>query len=168
MNHIILIGFMGAGKTSVGKRLARHRGIGFTDTDDRIVESQKMPVSQIFADFGEPHFRRLETETLEELLQEKEQLVISVGGGLPMTPANQPLLQKLGTVVYLQAGVDTLMKRLRKDTTRPLLQGGDLRKKITDLMQAREATYEKVSDLKINTDGKGLAEIVLEISEKIS
>ena len=85
-----------------------------------------------------------------------------------MTEENQPLLKELGTVVYLQADVETLMERLKKDTSRPLLKGGDLRKKITDLMAARESTYEKVADIRIHTDHKAFSEIVLEISEKIS
>lgn len=168
MKHIIMIGFMGAGKTSVGKRLASHLKLNFTDTDELIVREQNMPVSQIFADFGEPYFRKLETKMLEKLLLSDERMVISVGGGLPMTPANQPLLKKLGTVVYLRAEVDTLMERLKKDTSRPLLKGGDLREKITGLMDSRAATYEKVADIQIHTDQKSFSEIVLEISEKIS
>ena len=168
MKHIIMIGFMGAGKTSVGKRLACHLKMEFKDTDDLIVQEQKMPVNQIFAEYGEPYFRRLETEILKKLLQTKTNMVISVGGGLPMTEENQPLLKELGTVVYLQADVETLMGRLKKDTSRPLLKGGDLRKKITDLMEARESAYEKVADVRSHTDKKAFSEIVLEISEKIS
>lgn len=168
MKHIIMIGFMGVGKTSVGKHLARHLGLKFTDTDDLIVQEQHMPVNQIFAEYGEPYFRKLETEMLRKLMQAEERMVISVGGGLPMTQANQPLLKELGTVVYLRADVDTLTERLKRDTSRPLLKGGNLRKKITGLMDARESTYEKVSDVQIHTDKKSFSEIVLEISEKIS
>ena len=168
MNHIIMIGFMGAGKTSVGKRLASHLKLKFADTDDLIVAEQNMTVNQIFAEQGEPYLRTLETEMVKKLIQAKERMVISVGGGLPMTPANQPLLKELGTVVYLRAGVDTLMERLKMDTSRPLLKGGDLREKITVLMAAREATYEQVSDIRIHTDKKSFPEIVLEICEKIS
>ncbi len=168
MKHIIMIGFMGAGKTSVGKHLARHLGLKFTDTDDLIVQEQHMPVNQIFAEQGEAYFRELETEMLKKLMQAEERMVISVGGGLPMTQANQPLLKELGTVVYLRADVDTLMERLKRDTSRPLLKGGNLREKITGLMDARESTYEKVADVQIHTDKKAFSEIVLEISEKIS
>ena len=168
MKHIILIGFMGAGKSSVGKRLASHLHLEFVDTDELIVRKQKRPVSEIFASEGEAFFRSLETETLKELLKKKERLVIAVGGGLPMTPANQPLLKQLGEVVYLKAEVDTLMERLKRDTSRPLLQGGDLRTKITGLMQQREATYEKIADFTIRTDHKAFSSLILEISEKIS
>lgn len=168
MKHIILIGFMGAGKTSVGRRLARHLELEFTDTDDMIVSEQGMPVNRIFSEYGEPYFRGLETKTLEKLLQEERQMVVSVGGGLPMTPANRPLLKQLGSVVYLSAEVDTLMERLKKDTSRPLLKGGNLREKITGLMNARAATYEEIADVCIHTDRKSFSEIVLEISEKIS
>lgn len=168
MKHIILIGFMGAGKSSVGKRLASHLHLEFVDTDELIVKKQKRPVSEIFASEGEAFFRSLETETLKELLKKEERLVIAVGGGLPMTPANQPLLKQLGEVVYLKAEVDTLMERLKRDTSRPLLQGGDLRTKITGLMQQREATYEKIADFTIWTDHKAFSALILEISEKIS
>ena len=85
-----------------------------------------------------------------------------------MTEKNQPLLKELGRVVYLQASVETLMERLKRDTSLPLLQGGDLRRKITELMSARESTYKKVADICIHTDEKTFSEIVLEISEKIS
>lgn len=168
MKHVILIGFMGAGKTSVGKRLASHLQLKFTDTDDLIVQEQNMPVSQIFEQYGEPYFRELETKMLRKLLLSKRRMVISVGGGLPMTEKNQPILKELGRVVYLQASVETLMERLKRDTSRPLLQGGDLRRKITELMSARESTYKKVADICIHTDEKTFSEIVLEISEKIS
>lgn len=168
MKHIIMIGFMGAGKTSVGKRLAGHLKLSFTDTDELIVREQHMPVSQIFAEYGEAYFRELETKMLEKLIHCDRRMVISVGGGLPMTPANQPLLKELGTVVYLRAEADTLMERLKRDTSRPLLKGGSLREKITSLMDARETTYEKVADIQIHTDQKTFSEIVLEISEKIS
>ncbi|HCT92143.1 MAG TPA: shikimate kinase [Lachnospiraceae bacterium] len=168
MNHIILIGFMGAGKTSLGRRLARARHLTFTDTDDRIVAKMGMPVTAIFDRYGEEYFRGLETKVLQELLGEKKRCVISVGGGLPMRGENQPYLKKLGRVIYLRAKVETLMGRLGRDNSRPMLRGGDLRTRIEELMAKRQDTYEKVADLIIDTDGKSFERLILEISEKIS
>ncbi|MCI8592288.1 MAG: shikimate kinase [Lachnospiraceae bacterium] len=168
MNHIILIGFMGAGKTTLGRRLARARHLVFTDTDDRIVAKMGMPVTAIFDKYGEERFRKLETEALRELLKEKKRCVISVGGGLPMRGENQPYLKKLGQVIYLRAEVETLMGRLGRDHSRPMLRGGDLRSRIEELMEKRQDTYEKVADVVIDTDGKGFERLILEISEKIS
>lgn len=168
MNHIILIGFMGAGKTTLGRRLARALRLTFTDTDDRIVARVGMPVTAIFDQYGEDYFRELETEMLQELLEEKERCVVSVGGGLPMREENQLYLKRLGLVVYLRAGVQTLMGRLGRDKSRPMLKGGDLRSKIEELMAIRQDTYEKTADLIIDTDGKDFERLILEISEKIS
>ncbi len=168
MNHIILIGFMGAGKTTLGRRLARALRLTFTDTDDCIVARVGMPVTAIFDQYGEDYFRELETEMLQELLEEKERCVVSVGGGLPMREENQFYLKRLGLVVYLRAGVQTLMGRLGRDKSRPMLKGGDLRSKIEELMAIRQDTYEKTADLIIDTDGKDFERLILEISEKIS
>lgn len=168
MNHIILIGFMGAGKTSLGRRLARALHLTFTDTDDRIVAKMGMPVTAIFDQYGEEYFRGLETEALKKLMKEKKRCVVSVGGGLPMRIENQSCLKKMGQVIYLRADVETLMKRLGGDHSRPMLRGGDLRGRIEALMAKRQDTYEKVADQVIDTDGKSFERLILEISEKIS
>lgn len=167
MNHIVLIGFMGAGKTTIGKKLARQLGVGFVDTDHLIEARTGKKISDIFQEQGESYFRSLETQTLRELLNETGQMVIAVGGGLPMQPENQPILKELGTVIFLEAGVDTLMRRLKNDTVRPKLQGGDLRERITTLMQERKETYLQVSDLCISTENRGFHGILREIEEKI-
>jgi len=163
MKHIVLIGFMGAGKTSVGKSLAYELKIPFVDMDDEIVKKAGMPITEIFAEYGEPHFRKIETDVLEELLDLKERHVISAGGGVPMREVNQPLLKQAGVVVYLKTDTEILVKRLQDDTTRPILHGGDLREKITVLQAKREPIYKKVSDFQVITDEKSLSEIVSEI-----
>ena len=91
MDHIILIGFMGAGKTAVGKRLARQMQLPFVDTDDWIEAQEGRSISDIFAEDGEAYFRTLETDALHRLLDSKERCVISVGGGLPVQPQNWPI-----------------------------------------------------------------------------
>lgn len=167
MKHIILIGFMGAGKTTVGKKLAKKLDVKFVDTDQLIEARTEKKISQIFQEQGEAYFRSLETQTLRELLKEPEQMVVAVGGGLPMQPENQPLLKELGTVIFLEAGVDALMKRLKNDTTRPKLQGGDLRERITTLMAERKETYLRVADFCVSTENRGFQGILEEIEEKI-
>lgn len=166
MNHIILIGFMGAGKTTIGKKLARKLEIPFVDTDEMVEEQTGRIISDIFAEDGEAYFRNLETEMLHQLLQKKERCIISVGGGLPMQPVNHPLLRELGSVVFLEAEVESLMKRLKGDTSRPKLQGGDLRERIVSLMEQRLSVYLKVADVRVTTDTQGFAQIVDEIIEK--
>ncbi len=167
MKHIILIGFMGAGKTTVGKKLAKKLGVKFVDTDHLIEVRTGKKISDIFQEQGEAYFRSLETQALRDLSKETEQMVVAVGGGLPMQPENRPLLKELGTVIFLEAGVDALMRRLKNDTVRPKLQGGDLRERITTLMAERKETYLQVADLRISTENKGFHGILKEIEEKI-
>lgn len=161
--NIILIGFMGAGKSSIGRRLAKHLGWRFADTDDMVETQTGRKINDIFAKEGEAFFRSLETQMLRQLLESKERCVIAVGGGLPMQPENQPLLKKLGTVVFLEADIETLMQRLSNDKTRPKLQGGDLRERITSLMAAREATYQALADANVSTVNKSYTSTIKEI-----
>lgn len=167
MNHIILIGFMGAGKTTVGRRLAKSLDREFIDTDQWIEAKTGRVISHIFAEDGEAFFRRLETEALKELEHRQEPCVIAVGGGLPMQPENRPILARMGTVVFLEADTDTLMGRLKNDTSRPKLQGGDLRQRILTLMGEREGVYQEVADLRVRTDQRSYREIVGEIEKRI-
>ena len=163
MNHIILIGFMGSGKRSVGKKLARAMELSFVDTDDLIEEQAHMKITDIFEEYGEEYFRDLETLTLRQLMDAQNRLVIAVGGGLPMRSENRNYLKQLGTVIYLKAEVDTLVERLQGDTSRPMLKGRDLQTKIRDLMQARGCVYQETADIDIVTDQKGYRRIVEEI-----
>lgn len=162
--NIILIGFMGSGKTSVGRRLAKKSGMEFLDTDWEIEKEQQCKISEIFNKQGEAAFRDMETDLLKRLLNRQNNAVISVGGGLPVQEQNQEYLKKLGTVIYLKASEESLWNRLKNDTTRPLLQGGNGREKIHKLMEQREAIYEKTADRIIETDGfdpDGVAEVIL-------
>ena len=166
MQHIVLIGFMGAGKTTIGKKLARKADREFIDTDEMIETQTGEKISDIFAVNGEAYFRKLETGVLRQLIEKQENCVIAVGGGLPMQPDNHPLLKQMGTVVYLQAETDTLVQRLKNDKSRPKLQGGNLRERIEALMNEREATYRKISNVSVVTDHRRYGEIVQEIMEK--
>lgn len=163
MNHVILIGFMGCGKSSVGKALADAMGIPFVDTDGMIEEQAGRKINDIFREDGEEYFRELETSVLKQLLSAQERKVIAVGGGLPVREINREYLKRLGTVVYLLAKVETLTGRLEGDDTRPMLRGGELKKRIETLMDARGELYGKAADVRVETDDKDFEQIVKEI-----
>lgn len=154
MNNIVLIGFMGCGKTTFGKWIAKHHGMDFIDTDYYIESVQKRSINEIFADQGEEYFRDLETQTIKKLAESVNNSVISVGGGLPVRECNRALLKKLGKVVFLDTSIDELEKRLSNDTRRPLLAGGKVRDKIEALMRARKDIYESTADCIITTDNQ--------------
>ena len=166
MNHIILIGFMGAGKTTIGKKLARKLEVQFVDTDEMVETQTGRKISDIFAEDGEAFFRNLETDMLHQLMQREARCVIAVGGGLPMQPVTRPLLKELGKVVFLEADIEALMQRLRGDTSRPKLQGGDLRERIETLMDQRLEVYLETADIRVSTDTQGFSQILQEIVEK--
>lgn len=163
--NIILIGFMGAGKTSVGDKLAGIFHKTLIDTDQMIEDIAGMTIAQIFKQHGETPFRQLETRVLKKLLEQAEQEVISVGGGLPMREENRVLLQRLGKVVYLKVKPETVLLRLMNDTVRPLLQGDDVQSKVYTLLAEREPVYREAAHLVIETDGKTMDEIAGEIMQ---
>lgn len=164
--HVIMTGFMGAGKTTVGKALAEKQKVPFLDTDQLIEEKAGMTISRIFEIQGEEAFRKMETSVLEDLLKRNDQTVISVGGGLPLRNENRELLRKLGTVVYLQVKPETVLERLKGDHTRPMLQGGDAGERVRSLLEYRTPLYQKAADLVVDVDDKtvsGIAEKIIEL-----
>ena len=153
MKSIVLIGFMGSGKTSVGARLSELTGARFVDTDELIVKNEKKNINDIFANVGEEGFRRIETTTLSGLAGlSGNGLVISTGGGIVTRPCNIPLLKKAGRVVFLRVTAKTVVRRLAGDTSRPLLRGDDPQKKVHDLMEKRKDMYEAAADITIDCD----------------
>lgn len=166
MRHIVLIGFMGSGKTKTGRLLAEELGYRFVDVDKKITAEMKMSVTDIFSRFGEVFFRALETKAIKELLQLEECAVISVGGGLPVQKQNHKYLKQLGAVIYLKGSVETLKKRLEGDRTRPLLEGADLEGKIRKMLAAREPVYEKLADVTVITGQQPMQQLVQEIVKK--
>ncbi len=159
-NHV-LIGFMGAGKTTVGKCLAKRLGANFQDTDKLIEREIGLTVSDIFEQFGEEHFRRLETALVSKLSSSLQNTVLSVGGGLPMKKENHSYLKKIGTVVYLEVSKETVVKRLAQDTTRPLLAGepSQVSDRIERLLQERGPIYAALADRVIAADTLSAEEI---------
>ena len=168
MHNIILIGFMGCGKSSIGRYLEKKKSYTLIDTDEYIEKQQGRSINDIFAVEGEEYFRNLETQCIRELIDKADNnLVIAVGGGLPMRSENQTLLKELGKVVYLRATENTLVDRLTGDSKRPLLKGGDLRTKISDLFAKREATYIELADAIVDTDNCSYEDVIKSIKEKL-
>ena len=163
--NIVLIGFMGSGKTSIGTKLGRAFSYEFLDSDAQIEEEQQKTINDIFAEQGETAFRDMETELLKRLTEKQEKFVLGTGGGMPMREENVALLKQIGLVVFLKAGQEELIKRLTNDTTRPLLAAGDIRDKVENLYAKRLPVYEAAADYILETDGKSFYEIIKEIEE---
>ncbi|MDF2539845.1 MAG: hypothetical protein K0S76_2866 [Herbinix sp.] len=165
-NHnIILIGFMGSGKTSVGELLAKRLSYQFKDTDQMIERKAGETINHIFQLKGEEYFRDMESSLLTELQSELHHAVLSTGGGLPLREQNARLLKKLGYVVYLKASKETTIKRLEGDTTRPLLRGEDLAHRVERMLNTRTPYYEKAAHKVVATDHKSIEDIVTIIME---
>ncbi|MDE7299237.1 MAG: shikimate kinase [Lachnospiraceae bacterium] len=165
MKNIILIGFMGCGKTSVGGKLARAFGFRFLDTDQLLEEEFGCTISEFFDREGEAEFRRRETQLLVRLKSEPEGIILSTGGGMPLQSENAELLRQLGTVFYLKASEEATLARLEGDTTRPLLAGPGREERIRRLMGERMPKYTAASDHIIETDGKSFYEIIHEVEK---
>lgn len=165
---LVLIGFMGAGKTSVGKELADLLGCALCDTDQETERRAGTAVSELFRLQGEEGFRNMETDTLRKLLEQTGGdggfAVISAGGGLVLREENRRLLKENAVCVYLKTSPEQVLRRLQGDTTRPLLQGGNVREKVEGLMADRGPVYEKAADITVNTDGRTPGEIAREIA----
>ena len=147
---VILVGFMGAGKTTVGRELARKMQCTHRDLDDLIVESAGQSIPEIFAARGDAGFRQLEHDTLVKALDNIE--ILSTGGGTPMQPANFDLLKAKKTpVVLLEANADTILKRIGRDANRPLVQELGT-SGLVALQQKRDPRYHELADLVIATD----------------
>ena len=164
--NIALIGFMGAGKTTISAALRDALGLTEAETDAVIVEKEGMPITQIFAEKGEPYFRAVETETVKAL-QEQTGLVISCGGGVAMRQENVDALRTGSRIVLLTAQPQTILARIGDSTDRPLLNGHMNVEYIAELMEVRRPKYEAAADITIATDGKSASQIVGEIVNTI-
>mgnify|MGYP000529713981 FL=1 len=165
--NIVLIGFMGAGKSTVSEYLSRKYNMDTVEMDQIIAEREKMSISDIFSVHGEEYFRDLETKLLIEM-QAKTNTVISCGGGVPMRERNVKEMKKNGCVVLLTATPETILERVKDNHDRPLLEGNKTVSYISELMEKRREKYEAAADLIIETDGKSAQEICEELVQKMT
>jgi len=166
IGNIYLVGFMGTGKSSVGRELARRKKWHFLDLDELIEIREKRRISDIFADKGEAYFRRVEKKALREISRQKN-FVIACGGGIVMDPENIRTMKETGTAVCLKADLDTILKRTSGFLHRPLLNVEDPRSRIELLLKFRSPYYAK-ADFSVETSRIGVAEVVLRIIKLLS
>ncbi len=150
--NLVLIGFMGSGKSSVGRELARRWGYRFIDTDAMIRHKYDLSIPDIFAKIGEPSFREAEYQALVRL-QGIGSTVIATGGGIVTQPRNLPLLRTLGPVVWLSADQTTIIDRVGKSTHRPMLDQANPEESVTRLLAERAPLYRQAAGLLIETSG---------------
>jgi shikimate kinase len=160
--NIFFIGLMGAGKTTVGKIIAKQLGKTFYDTDLVIEQRTGVKIPTIFEVEGEVGFRKRETAAIEELSQ-LENIVMATGGGAVIASENRELLKQNGYVIYLRANVHELWQRMRNDKHRPLLQNVDVRAKLEELYHARNPLYTETASLIIDTGHQPVSAIIQKI-----
>ena len=163
---IVLIGFMGAGKSSVGRTLSRITGLPRFDTDEMVAVRFGLTIPEIFAAHGEEKFREAETAALREL-SGKRQMIVVTGGGIVLRPENVALLQELGTIVYLLADEETLFTRISRRSTRPLLQTPNPRATLTELLAKRLPFYRDAADVEVDTSCLKHDEVARTILDRI-
>lgn len=164
--NILLIGFMGAGKSTVADYMKKAYSMDVVEMDQIIAERQGMSISEIFEKYGEEFFRDLETALLVEM-QSRKNVVISCGGGVPMRERNIKEMKKNGRVVLLTAKPETILERVKDDHNRPLLEGKKNVEYIAELMEKRREKYQAAADLIVETDGRTAEEICGEIIGKL-
>lgn len=171
---ISLTGFMGCGKSSVGRKLSALLSCSYIDLDAFIEEDAGRSIPEIFANDGEPAFRRMEAEGLKKViymgLEEERRFILSLGGGTVMTPECEQIVHEQTLCIYLRASVDTLVNHLEGESKgRPMISAASsLRERISELMSLRCATYERAAHIIIDTDGKSIEEICKEVISLIS
>lgn len=164
--NIFLVGLMGAGKTSVGKVLARRLNKTFYDADQEIERNTGVKIPLIFEIEGESGFRDRESKLLEDLVRRKN-IVLATGGGAVLSAQNRRLLADYGTVVYLRAAVNDLWQRTRHDKNRPLLQTEDPPAKLRELFEQRDPLYREIADIIIDTGNQSLSSLAHRIEQKL-
>lgn len=160
--NILLIGFMGTGKTTISKCLSKLLQMQEVDTDQLVVKKEGFSIPELFEKYGEPYFREAETSVLKELEMDKG-LIVSCGGGIVLKEENLASMRKQGKIVLLTATPETILDRVKEDTNRPILQGNMNVEFIESLLNKRKERYLEAADLIISTDGRSIEEICQEI-----
>lgn len=165
-NNIFLIGPMGAGKTTMGRQIAKRLHMDFADSDHAIEAHTGVDIPLIFEKEGEAGFRKRETAIIDELTQQKN-LVLATGGGAILAEENRRHLKQRGIVIYLQSDIRYLIERTRHDKNRPLLQTANPAARLRELMTLREPLYLQTADIIINTGQQSIRSVINTILDKI-
>lgn len=166
MRNIMLIGFMGTGKSTVAACMNREYGMEVVEMDEVIVSREKMSIPEIFKTYSEEYFRDLETELVMEL-KTQENKIVSCGGGVILRDKNVEEMKKAGVIVLLTASPETILSRVKDDDNRPLLQDNKNVEAIQKMLDARSTRYMAAADIIVSTDGKSASEICREIMNKV-
>lgn len=160
MASIVLIGFMGSGKTVVGQEIARRLGRPFVDTDAMVEDAAGMRVAEIFARFGEARFRALERDAIASVSMSGtvRDAVVATGGGAMLDPENRRRLKAIGPIVWLDADVESIVARVGGDTSRPLLRGADVAARVRALLEERESAYA-TADHRVDTSRRSVTAV---------
>ncbi len=164
--NIFLIGPMGAGKSAVGRQLAKLLHLSFVDSDDEIETRTGVDIPFIFEKEGEDGFRKREAKVIDDL-SAMESVILATGGGAVVDPQNRSRLGARGFVVYLYTTVDQQLARTQNGRERPMLANGDSRKILEDLMAVRDPLYREIADLTVETDGRKVKAVASEILERL-
>jgi shikimate kinase len=164
--NIFLIGPMGAGKSAVGRQIARMLHMSFMDSDDEIEARTGVDIPFIFEKEGEEGFRKREAKVIDDLSR-MDSIVLATGGGAIVDPQNRSHLGARGFVVYLHTTVDQQLARTQKGRERPLLENGDRRQILDELMVERDALYREIADLTVETDGRKVKAVAAEILDRL-
>ena len=164
--HLVLIGMMGAGKSSVGRCLHRRTGLALHDTDEIVAAKFGMSIPEIFDEHGEKKFREAETEVLRRVRTE-EQTIIITGGGIVLRNENVEILKRLGVIVWLDGDEETLFTRASRKRNRPLLQTKNPRKDFSQILRARRSLYADIADVRIDTSVLTDEEVAVAILAKL-
>jgi shikimate kinase len=165
MKNIVLTGFMGSGKTVAARELARILGMKVIDVDTEIEKSANMTINEIFKQYGEPRFREVESEIIKQV-SEKKNVIISTGGGAVLKQENMDAMREHGVIVCLNAAPETILKRTKRTTDRPLLLVENPLERIKELLELRKPFYAK-ADIMIDTENKTPLQIAEEIIERM-
>ena len=164
--NVFLVGPMGAGKSAVGRELARLLHLDFVDSDEEIEVRTGVDIPFIFEKEGEDGFRKREAKVIDDLTQ-RDRIVLATGGGVVVDPANRSHLGARGFVIYLHTSVDQQVARTRRGRERPLLEQDDPRAVLEALMAVREPLYREIADLIVDTDGRKVKAVATEILDKL-
>lgn len=165
-SNLFLVGPMGAGKSTIGRRLAQHFGLPFIDLDEEMERRNGVSIALIFELEGEAGFRQRESKLIEEL-SGREGVVLATGGGAVLSEGNRRLLRERGFVLYLSATVPQQLARLARDVKRPLLQAPDRRERLEAMAAHRNPLYEEIADLSVTGSNAAVAQAARQIATRL-